>query len=272
VAVPATAVHARAVNATAVRLFAVLPAIVAADQRLRQGLGVIAAREHLGYAANFLSMTFGKVPEPQIVAAFETALILYGGPIPPSPALPSRSGLPSRPTTPSHSLRPDAYRAADAAIGALQRSGEGAAGPAVIAMMNEIGIPGNARPWVEEALAAGRKIPGFNYRLDKTDDARVPAMRGALGMVAGLRRGRRLIELYEAVAEAVRAASGRTPVLDFPASLAFQLIGFDARAFAPILAVARLPGWTAHAAPQLTVGPLIRPRSAADARAAAAIG
>jgi len=244
-----------AVRSTAVRLFAVLPAIVAADQRLRQGLGVIAAREHLGYAANFLSMTFGKVPEPQIVAAFETALILYGGPILPAPA--------------PASARPDPYRAADAAIGALQRSGEGAAGPAVIAMMNEIGIPGNARSWVEEALAAGRKIPGFNYRLDKTDDARVPAMRGALGMVAGLRRGRRLIELYEAVAEAVREASGRTPVLDFPASLAFQLIGFDAQAFGPILAVARLPGWTAHAAPQLTVGPLIRPRSAADARAAA---
>jgi citrate synthase len=83
-------------RATAVRLFAVLPAIVAADQRLRQGLGVIAAREHLGYAANFLSMTFGKVPEPQIVAAFETALILYGGHISPAAAVPSRPAVPTR--------------------------------------------------------------------------------------------------------------------------------------------------------------------------------
>ena len=253
---PATAVHAKRL-----RLFAVLPAIVAADQRIRQGLGVMAAREHLGYAANFLSMTFGKVPEPQIVAAFETALILYGGHLPHAPA------AFSRPATPSSS-GPAPYRAADSAIGALQRSGEGVAGPAVIEMVNEIGIPDNARPWVEETLAAGRKIPGFNDRPDQTDDARVPAMRGALGMIAGLRRGRHLIETYEALAEAVREASGRAPHLDYPASLAFQLIGFDAQAFAPILAVARLPGWTARPAPQLAVSSLIRPRSAADARTA----
>ena len=254
---PATTAHAKTL-----RLFAVLPAIVAADQRLRQGLGVIAAREHLGYAANFLSMTFGKVPEPQIVAAFETALILYGGHILPAPA------AFSRPAAPSLSCSPAPYRAADSAIGGLQRSGEGGAGPAVIEMVNEIGIPDNARPWVEETLAAGRKIPGFNDRPDQTDDARVPAMRGALGMIAGLRRGRHLIETYEALAEAVREASGRAPHLDYPASLAFQLIGFDAQAFAPILAVARLPGWTARSAPQLAVSSLIRPRSAADARAA----
>jgi citrate synthase len=248
---PAAGVHAQAV-----RLFAVLPSIVAADQRLRQGLGVITARGHLGYAANFLSMTFGKVPEPQIVAAFETALILYGGHIPHAPAFPSRPAA------------SDPYRVADSAIGALQRSEDTGAGPAVIEMVNEVGIPDNARPWVEEALAGGRKIPGFNYRLDKTDDARVPAMRGALGMIAGLRRGQHVIEVYEALAEAVREASGRTPLLDFPASLAFQLIGFDAQAFAPILAVARLPGWTADSARQLAVSSLIWPRSAADARAA----
>lgn len=240
-------------DSSEVRLFAVLPAIVAAGQRLRQGLGVIAPREHLGYAANFLTMTFGKVPEPQIVAAFETALILYGGHGPYSPATPSR---------------PDLRQAVDWAIGALQRSADGGAGPAVIEMVNEIGIPDNARPWAEEALAAGRKIPGFNYHPDVAVDARVPAMRGALGMIAGLRRGQYLIEMYEALAEAVRAASGRTPLLDYPASLAFHLIGFDAQAFAPVLAVARLPGWTAPAARQIAVSSLIRPRSAAAARAA----
>ena len=248
-----------AVDAKAIRLFAVLPAIVGADQRLRQGLGVVAAREHLGYAANFLTMTFGKVPEPQIVAAFETALILYAGHRPPAP------GLPSRPVS---SGRANPYRAAGSAIDALRRSGDAGTGRAVIEMVNEVGIPDNARPWVEEALTAGRKIPGFNYRLDKTDDARVPAMRGALGRIAGLRRGQHVIEVYEALAEAVREATGRTPLLDYPASLAFQLIGFEAQAFAPILAVARLPGWTAHSVWQPAVTSLVWLRSAAEARTA----
>lgn len=224
------------VHARALRLFEFLPAVVGADQRLRQGLGVIPPREHLGYAANFLSMTFGKVPEPQIVAAFETALILHAGHSPHAPAFRSRLSA------------SDPYRAVGSAIDALQRSGDGGDGQAVLAMVNEVGIPDNARSWVRSALAHARKIPGFNYRLDKTDDLRVPAMRGALGMIAGLRRGQSLIEIYEALAEAVYEASGRTPLLDYPASLAFHLIGFEAQAFAPILAVARLPGWTAHSA------------------------
>jgi citrate synthase len=246
------------VHAKAVRLFAVLPAIVGADQRLRQGLGVIPPREHLGYAANFLSMTFGKVPEPQIVAAFETALILYAGDGPLAPAFSSRPAA-------------DPYQTVGSAIDTLQRSGDGRAGRAILEMVNEIGTPDNVRSWVRAALTGGRRIPGFSYRLDKTDDARVPAMRGALGMIAGLRRGQYLIEIYEALAGAVHEASGRTPLLDYPASLAFHLIGFEAQAFAPILAVARLPGWTRHSARQLAVSSLLWPRSAADDRTAQAV-
>ena len=254
---PAAGDSAAAVHAKAVRLFAILPSIVAADQRLRQGLGVVAPREHLGYAANFLAMIFGKVPEPQIVAAFETALILYGGQSPhfPAPAFPSRTAV---------SARPDPYRAADSAISELQRSRDAEAGRAVLTMVNEIGIPDNARLWVEDALAAGRKIAGFNDSLDETGDARVPAMRRALGMIAGLRGGHQLIEIYEAVAEAVREASGQAPVLDYPASLAFHLIGLDAQAFAPILAIAGVPGWTAPPAPPGVVRNLVRPRSGTE--------
>lgn len=218
---------AAAARANAVRLFAVLPSIVAADQRRRLGLGPIAPRGHLGYAANLLSMTFGKVPEPQIVAAFETALILYSG---------GRNDA---------SASADPSLAAGAAIAALQRSPEAGAGPAVLEMVSQIGIPDNAAPWVEDALAAGRKIPGFTDRPTATGDPRVPAMRAALGMIAGLRRGRPLVEVYQALAEAVYAASGRTPLLDCPASLAFRLIGFEDGAFAPLLCVARLPAWTA---------------------------
>jgi hypothetical protein len=66
-----------AIQAKALRLFAVLPSIVALDQRRRHGLGTIPPRDDLGFAANFLYMTFGEVPEPEIVAAFQTSLILY---------------------------------------------------------------------------------------------------------------------------------------------------------------------------------------------------
>ena len=227
------------IRAKALRLFAVLPSIAAADQRRRHGLGAVAPRDDLSYAANFLYMTFGKVPEPQIVAAFETSLILYAGHSADSPASVPRAVT---------STQFDLYHAVAAAIGALKGPPYGGGAEAVLEMMNEIAIPDNARPWIEEAAAGSRKIVGFGHRLDKSGDARVPPMRAALGMIAGLRRGQHLIEVHDALAAAMYEAKGLLPNLDYPAGPAFHLIGFDILTFAPILAAARLPGWTAHIA------------------------
>jgi len=63
--------------AKSLRMFAILPTIVAADMRRRRGLEPIAPHSHLGYAENFLRMCFGEVPDPVIVTAFEQSIILY---------------------------------------------------------------------------------------------------------------------------------------------------------------------------------------------------
>jgi citrate synthase len=225
-----------AVRAKALRLFAVLPSVVAADQRRRHGLGAVAPRDHLGYAANFLYMTFGKVPEPQVVAAFETSLILYAG-----HRLSTSAFTSSADATP-----PGFYTAVAAVIGA--RHGDDT--KAVLEMMNEVAIPDNAKPWVAEAVADGRKIPGFGHRLDRDGDTRVPAMRAALGMIAALRRGQHLVEVYEALATAVYEASRGRPSLDYPVAPAYHIIGFDPQTFTPVLTVARMPAWTALIAGQ----------------------
>ena len=242
-----------AVQAKALRLFAVLPAVVALDQRRRRGLGAIPPRDDLGYAANFLYMTFGKVPEPQIVTAFETSLILY------AEHSFNASTFTARVVT---STLSDLYSAVAAAIGALKGPLHGGANEAVMEMMNEIAIPDNVRPWLEAALADKRKIMGFGHRVYKNGDSRVPTMRGALGMVAALRDGQRLIDIYEALAEAMYDAKGLHPNLDYPAGPAYHLIGFDTPTFTPIFVAARLPGWTAHIAEQLTANSLIRPLAA----------
>jgi citrate synthase len=240
-----------AIRARTLRLFAVLPSVVALDQRRRQGLGAIAPRDHLSYAANFLYMTFGKVPEPQIVAAFETSLILY-----------AEYTLTTRSTTSAH--HSDLYGAVTTGISALKRSPHAKANEAVVEMMNEIVIPDNARPWLEEALAAGREISGFGHRLDRNGDSRVPSMRTALGMIAALRNGRHLLEIYDALAAAMHQATGRLPNLDYPAGPAYHLIGFDTPTFTPILVAASLPGWTAHIAGQFAVNSPGRPVAADD--------
>lgn len=240
-----------AVRAGGLRMFAALPAAVALDHRRRHGLGAVPPREDLGYAASFLYMTFGKVPEPQIVTAFETSLILYAEHGLDASAFAARvvASAPSDPCS-----------AVVAAVGALKGPRHGG-GEAVVAMMNEIAIPDNARPWLEQALAGKRVIRGFGDG-GRPGDCRVPPMRTALGMVAALRDGQHLTAIYEELAAAVRETRDAAPDLDCPAGLAWHLIGFDAAMFPPVLAVARFPGWTAHVAEELAAGRLIRPSAA----------
>jgi citrate synthase len=237
----------------ALRLFAVLPAVVALDQRRRQGLGAIPPRDDLGFAANFLYMTFGEVPEPAVVAAFETSLILY------AEHSFNASTFTARVVA---STLSDLYSAVTAAIGALKGPLHGGANEAVMDMMDEIAIPDNAAPWLAEALAGKRKIMGFGHRVYKNGDSRVPTMRAALGQIAALRGGQRLLDIYEALAAAMYEAKGLHPNVDYPAGPAYHLIGFDTPTFTPIFVAARITGWTAHITEQLAEGSLIRPLAA----------
>jgi citrate synthase len=242
-----------ALRAKALRLFAVLPAVVALDQRRRHGLGAISPRDDLGFAANFLFMTFGQVPEPAIVAAFETSLILY------AEHSFNASTFTARVVA---STLSDIYSAVTAAIGALKGPLHGGANEAVMDMMNEIAIPDNAAPWLDEALADKRKIMGFGHRVYKHGDSRVPTMRTALEEIAAARGRQDLLGIYEALAAAMYEAKGLHPNLDYPAGPAYHLIGFDTPTFTPIFVAARLPGWTAHISEQLADNSLIRPLAA----------
>jgi citrate synthase len=237
----------------ALRLFAVLPAVVALDQRRRQGLGAIPPRDDLGYAASFLYMTFGDVPEPEIVAAFQTSLILY------AEHSFNASTFTARVVT---STLSDIYSAVTAAIGALKGSLHGGANEAVMNMLDEIAIPDNAGPWLDAALADKRKIMGFGHRVYKNGDSRVPAMRAALSEIAAARGGKILLETYEALARAMYKAKGLHPNLDYPAGPAYHLIGFDTPMFTPIFVAARVTGWTAHIVEQLAANSLVRPLAA----------
>jgi citrate synthase len=247
----------------ALRLYAVLPAIVALSQRRRHGLGALPPRDDLGFAANMLYMTFGAVPEPAIVSAFETSLILY------AEHSFNASTFTARVVT---STLSDTYSSVTAAIGALKGPLHGGANEAVMSMIDEIGIADNARPWLADALAGGRKIMGFGHRVYKNGDSRVPTMRAALGSIAALRSGSHLVDIYEALAQAMFEAKGLHPNLDYPAGPAYHLIGFDTPTFTPIFVVARITGWTAHISEQFAANSLIRPLAAYDGPAERHVG
>lgn len=138
--------------AKAMRMFAVLPTIVAADMRRRRGLDPIAPHSHLGYAQNFLKMCFGEVPDPEIVATFEQSMVLY------AEHSFNASTFAARVVT---STQSDIYSAVTAAIGALKGSLHGGANESVMHDMLEIGSAERASEWLHDKLSHKQKVMGF---------------------------------------------------------------------------------------------------------------
>jgi citrate synthase len=239
--------------AKSLNLVAALPTVVALDQRRRHGQEPIAPRDDLGYAANFLYMTFGEVPEPEILSAWEASLILY------AEHSFNASTFTARVVA---STLSDLYSAVTGAIGALKGPLHGGANEAVMYVMDEIGTADKASAWLQDALASKRTIMGFGHRVYKSGDSRVPTMRKALEQISAVRGGQNLLDIYDVLAKDMYEAKGLHPNLDYPAGPAYHLIGFDTPTFTPIFAAARVPGWTAHIIEQLGANSLIRPLAA----------
>ncbi|MCS0635036.1 bifunctional 2-methylcitrate synthase/citrate synthase [Streptomyces sp. LP05-1] len=240
-------------RAKSLALLARLPVVVAADHRRRRGLDPVRPDPELGYAENFFHMCFGTVPAPEVVRCFEVSLILY------AEHSFNASTFTARVVT---STLSDLYSAVTAAIGALKGPLHGGANEAVMHMLEEIGSPERAETWLDEALAAKRKIMGFGHRVYKHGDSRVPLMQEATDRLvarAADPEATRLATLHAALRQAMLSRKGIHPNLDYPAGLAYHLMGFDTPAFTPLFVMSRITGWTAHITEQLAHNALIRP-------------
>lgn len=239
-------------HAKSMRMFAVLPTIVAADMRRRRGLEPIAPHAHLSYSENFLRMCFGEVPDKVIVAAFEQSMVLY------AEHSFNASTFAARVVT---STQSDIYSAVTAAIGTLKGSLHGGANEAVMHDMIEIGRAEHAAQWLHGKLSRKEKVMGFGHRVYKNGDSRVPTMKDALIRVAAVRNGQRWLDIYGVLEGAMFATTGIKPNLDYPTGPAYHLMGFDIPIFTPLFVMSRITGWTAHVMEQAASNALIRPLS-----------
>lgn len=243
-------------------LFAAFPAVVAYDQRRRRGLGVVEPREDLDYSQNFLWMTFGEEAAPEVVDAFRVSMVLY------AEHSFNASTFTARVIT---STLSDLHSAVTGAIGALKGPLHGGANEAVMHTFHEIGIDkdesredaaARAKAWMEEALAAKKKVMGFGHRVYKHGDSRVPTMKAALDRMIEHYGRQEMLGLYDGLEAAMDEAKGIKPNLDYPAGPTYHLMGFDTDMFTPIFIASRIVGWTAHIMEQRASNALIRPLSA----------
>jgi citrate synthase len=144
----------------------------------------------------------------------------------------------------------------------------GAPGP-IIDMLDGIGTPQNAKPWIEQALARGDRLMGFGHRVYRVRDPRADALKKA---IRRLGEGSNVLPGRLAFAEAVEQAAlailkERKPDraldtnVEFYTALLLEALAFPPTAFTCVFAMGRVAGWIAHAREQLAGGRLIRPQS-----------
>jgi citrate synthase len=245
---------------TALSLVAAPAVFTPAVLRLTRGLDPLPPNPALTHAADMLRMLGGGAADPAQVAALDRYLVSAVD-----------HGLNASTFTARviASTRAGLTAALVGALCALKGPLHGGAPGPVLDMLDAIGRPGDAEPWLEAALARGERLMGFGHRIYRVRDPRADAIKETLEMLvqAGRLDSARL-QLAEAVERAAIAVLSRhrpgRPLqtnLEFYTALLLEALGFTRETFTCVFAAGRAGGWVAHAREQVLRGRLIRPLS-----------
>ena len=235
------------------RIFAKTPVALAAFYRSRKGKKIIPPKKNLSFSENFFHMCFGKVPNKDIVKAFDVSLILY------AEHSFNVSTFTARTITSSLS---DIHGAITGAIASLKGPLHGGANEEVMHMMNKIKKPENALKWINKALDNKDVVMGFGHRVYKSGDSRVPTMREYFRKVAKIAKDKKFEKIYDIVEKVMIDRKNIYPNVDYPTGPTYHLMGFDTDFFTPIFVISRITGWSAHVIEQHSTNKLIRPLAA----------
>ena len=175
------------------RLVSLVPATVAAWQRIRTGREPVTARRDLSHAAHFLYLLEGREPTPEVARVLDLVLNLHADHELNASTFAARVAV---------ATLADLHAAVTAAVATLKGPRHGGANEDVLAMLLEIADPARAEAFVEARLGARgalsrrersdprARIPGFGHRVYKVDDARARVLRGmAKSMAEATGRG-----------------------------------------------------------------------------------
>ncbi len=236
----------------ALGLCAAVPTILAAAHRLRVGLEPVSPRPDLTHAANYLWMLLGTEPAPEQARAIEQYLMLtidHGF---------NSSTFTARVIT---STGADLAAAVCGAIGALSGPLHGGAPSRALDMLDAIGTPERAEPWLREAVARGDRIMGFGHRVYKTEDPRSRFLAGVAESLGGSMVCFATEVERSAVAVLGDLKAGRRLYtnVEFYAGVVMETCGIPREMFTPTFAAGRTIGWATHILEQAADNRLIRP-------------
>ena len=236
-----------------IRMTAVVPTVIAAHHRIRQGDEPILPREDLAHAANFLYMLFGNEPDPFDAKLIDKDLILHAEHGVNASTFAARV---------ASSTKVDFYSAITAAVATLKGPLHGGAAEGVMRMSQEIGTRENAEPYVKELRSRGGRVMGFGHAVYKAVDPRSVHLKSE-AKTLGDRKGQpEWFSILDAVTKVMEpyARRGLNPNVDFWAGAIYYLLRIPEDLFIPLFAMGRVPGWVTHILEQNSVKDLLRPR------------
>ncbi|MDR0787853.1 MAG: citrate synthase [Gemmatimonadota bacterium] len=239
-----------------IRLTAKIPTIIAAFDRSRKGLPIVAPRKDLSIAGNFLYMLNGEEADDLRVRTLDVALVLH------AEHGMNASTFAARVTAGTLS---DLYSAVVSAIGTLKGASHGGANMRVMEMLVEIDNSGvEPGEWVRHALETkGGRVMGFGHRVYKATDPRATVLRELADQIMEGQDTKWLRlsdQVRETMAQEMEARGRKVyPNVDFFSASVYTTLGIDLDLFTPIFALARITGWTAHLFEQYANNRLIRP-------------
>lgn len=236
----------------ALHLCSVVPTVLTALYRLKNGEQPIPPRPDLSMAANYLWMLRGVEAPPEHVRAVEQYMILtidHGF---------NASTFTARVIT---STGADLAAAIVGAIGALSGPLHGGAPSRALEMLDAIGSPDRADEWVRAAVSRGDRIMGFGHRVYKTDDPRSAFLRDVAESLGG-----DLVEFAEHVERTTLGVLAELKPdrqlytnVEFFAGVVMHTCGIPPAMFTPTFACSRTIGWATHVMEQAADNRLIRP-------------
>jgi citrate synthase len=236
----------------ALRLCAVVPTLIMAIWRLNPGQQPIAPNPDLGYGANYLWMLTGEEPDADIgraVEQYQMTTIDHGF---------NASTFTARVIC---STGADIGAAVVGGIGALSGPLHGGAPSRALDLLDAIGTPENARPYLVDAVTRGERIMGFGHRVYKTDDPRSLFLRGVAERIQAAKIGfAKQVEqtVVEVLAE-LKPGRDLYANVEFYAGVVMEHCGLPRPLFTPTFASSRIIGWSANILEQASDNRIIRP-------------
>jgi len=245
--------NSRAANLRkAVHLTSQFTTAICAHHRVRSGLAPVPPSKELSHAANFLYMLTGEAPSAVTTRAVDASLTLYAE---------HELNASTFTTRVIAATLSDMHSAVAGGVGALKGTLHGGAGEAVMRTLLEVGALDNVDAFVDRAMGEKRRLMGFGHRVYTAGDPRATILKG-LAEAACRQSGQALwYDLAVKLHAKVQATKRLIPNVDFYSAPLFYSIGIPVDLFTPVIAAARIAGWTANLLEQYDDNRLIRPRA-----------